>query len=221
VLKSSHAFNVLDARGAMSTTERAKWFATMRAQSRAVAELWTELRASADHPRGTHTPLPLASAPDPVDDVAEGLLVFEILVEELPPHVVEAVQARSNRLCPSSSRTPHCPMGECMSPLHRDASCSESKTLPNERATESTSSVGQRWLRRLPRTERRHRHSSVSAGAICRRCRSESRRLQRTEHVALDVPKPGRLATAVLTELLSKLVAGLRSDKNMRGTTPS
>ncbi|HEY6498866.1 MAG TPA: glycine--tRNA ligase subunit alpha, partial [Streptosporangiaceae bacterium] len=43
VLKSSHAFNILDARGAISTAERASWFATMRDQSCEVAALWTRL----------------------------------------------------------------------------------------------------------------------------------------------------------------------------------
>ena len=40
ILKSSHAFNVLDARGAISTTERAKAFATMRRLMRDTATLW-------------------------------------------------------------------------------------------------------------------------------------------------------------------------------------
>ncbi len=92
VLKSSHAFNVLDARGAISTTERAKWFATMRTQSRAVATLWTELRSEADHPRGAHIPRPPAvPLIDPTTLPATGgSLVFEVGVEELPPHVVDA-----------------------------------------------------------------------------------------------------------------------------------
>ena len=45
ILKASHTFNVLDARGAISTTERAKAFARMRNLTRQAAQLWTERRA--------------------------------------------------------------------------------------------------------------------------------------------------------------------------------
>lgn len=50
MLKSSHAFNVLDARGAISTTERAQAFATMRRLSREVSSLWVERRTELDFP---------------------------------------------------------------------------------------------------------------------------------------------------------------------------
>ena len=50
ILKSSHAFNVLDARGAISTTERAKAFATMRRLMRDTAALWIERREELGFP---------------------------------------------------------------------------------------------------------------------------------------------------------------------------
>jgi glycyl-tRNA synthetase alpha chain len=43
VLKSSHAFNLLDARGAISVTERAGYILRVRALARKVAELYVEL----------------------------------------------------------------------------------------------------------------------------------------------------------------------------------
>ncbi|MBB5163126.1 glycine--tRNA ligase [Mycobacterium sp. AZCC_0083] len=221
VLKSSHAFNVLDARGAMSTTERAKWFATMRAQSRAVAELWTELRASAGHPRGTHTPLPLASAPDPVDDVAEGLLVFEILVEELPPHVVETVAAE---------------VEQTLTELLANTALSHGRvhvTATPRRVVVRIEDIAQREsdrvdVKRGPKVASAFAADGAPTPALLGFLRTQSADVadlsridfNGTEHVALDVPQPGRPATAVLTELLSKLVAGLRSDKNMRWNDP-
>jgi len=221
VLKSSHAFNVLDARGAMSTTERAKWFATMRAQSRSVAELWTELRASADHPRGTHTPLPLASAPDPVDDVAEGLLIFEILVEELPPHVVEAVAGD---------------VEQTLSELLANTALSYGRvhvTATPRRIVIRIEDIAQREsdrvdVKRGPKVASAFAADGEPTPALLGFLRAQSADVadlsrvdfNGTEHVALDVPKPGRLATAVLTELLSKLAAGLRSNKNMRWNDP-
>jgi glycyl-tRNA synthetase alpha subunit len=42
VLKCSHAFNLLDARGAISVTERASYIGRVRALARDVAELYSE-----------------------------------------------------------------------------------------------------------------------------------------------------------------------------------
>ncbi|MCO5310225.1 MAG: glycine--tRNA ligase subunit alpha, partial [Austwickia sp.] len=53
VLKCSHTFNVLDSRGAVGTTERARAFARMRKLAHEVAELWNERREELAHPLGT------------------------------------------------------------------------------------------------------------------------------------------------------------------------
>jgi glycyl-tRNA synthetase alpha chain len=43
-MKCSHAFNLLDARGAISTTERAGYIARVRALARAAAQAYYESR---------------------------------------------------------------------------------------------------------------------------------------------------------------------------------
>jgi glycyl-tRNA synthetase alpha chain len=48
VLKCSHVFNLLDARGAISVTERASYIVRVRNLARSVCELYVELEASAD-----------------------------------------------------------------------------------------------------------------------------------------------------------------------------
>ena len=50
LLKSSHAFNVLDARGAIGVTERARYFAAMRNLARECAKLWLERREELEYP---------------------------------------------------------------------------------------------------------------------------------------------------------------------------
>ena len=50
VLRQSHTFNLLDARGAIGVTERAKFFADMRAQAKAVSELYVEQRRRLEFP---------------------------------------------------------------------------------------------------------------------------------------------------------------------------
>ena len=70
VLKTSHAFNVLDARGAVGVAERAEYFKRMRNMARECAQLWVERREELGFPlcqvpggggrrvlwRGTHGP---------------------------------------------------------------------------------------------------------------------------------------------------------------------
>jgi glycyl-tRNA synthetase alpha chain len=52
VLKSSHAFNLLDARGAISVTERAAYIGRVRALARAVAQAYYESREKLGFPMG-------------------------------------------------------------------------------------------------------------------------------------------------------------------------
>jgi glycyl-tRNA synthetase alpha chain len=46
-IKASHTFNLLDARGVISVTERAAYIARVRALAKACCEAWLESRASA------------------------------------------------------------------------------------------------------------------------------------------------------------------------------
>jgi glycyl-tRNA synthetase alpha chain len=49
-LKTSHAFNLLDARGAISVTERPRYIARVRALARSCAEAYLKLRQDLGHP---------------------------------------------------------------------------------------------------------------------------------------------------------------------------
>ncbi|WP_327145257.1 glycine--tRNA ligase [Nocardia sp. NBC_01327] len=224
VLKSSHAFNVLDARGAISTTERAKWFQTMRTQSRAVAELWTELRATAGHPRGAHQPLSLATSPVDLATLPThgGQLVFEIGSEELPPHVVDAtavfVQNEASRLLAQTALS-HGPIRVDATPrrivLHIDAVADREpdsvqvKRGPKVVAAYSNDGEPTRGLQGFLNS---HGIAETDLTRI---------EVNGVEHVAVETLRPGRTAVEVLTDALSELVAGLRADKNMRWNDPA
>ncbi len=56
VLKCSHAFNILDARGAVSPTERARSFGRMRRLAHQAAELWVQRREEEGFPLGRWQP---------------------------------------------------------------------------------------------------------------------------------------------------------------------
>ncbi len=66
VLKCSHLFNVLDARGTVGVTERARFFGRMRALARDVARLYLEEREEAEYPLlDDSAPWIAGASPDP------------------------------------------------------------------------------------------------------------------------------------------------------------
>ncbi|KAK1274219.1 hypothetical protein QJS04_geneDACA012516 [Acorus gramineus] len=95
LLKTSHAFNVLDSRGFVGVTERARYFGRMRSLARQCAQLWVKVRESLGHPLG------VSSEADDLVYSREVLnlelrkvveeprvFVLEIGTEELPPQDV-------------------------------------------------------------------------------------------------------------------------------------
>ncbi len=85
VLKCSHAFNILDTRGAISVAERQAFFKRMRALARGVAEAYVQQRQQLEYPllEEAKKPVPSQAAlPTAVPGPAD--FVLEIGVEELP-----------------------------------------------------------------------------------------------------------------------------------------
>ncbi|KAM3196923.1 hypothetical protein ACQJBY_072551 [Aegilops geniculata] len=99
VLKASHAFNILDSRGFVGVTERARYFGRMRSLARQCSQLWLKTREEIGYPLGTYQEANLV-----YPHVSEKLsrkevlgqaqtFVLEIGTEELPHHdVVEATE---------------------------------------------------------------------------------------------------------------------------------
>jgi tetrameric-type glycyl-tRNA synthetase beta subunit/tetrameric-type glycyl-tRNA synthetase alpha subunit len=91
VLKAAHAFNLLDARGAISVTERAGYIGRIRALAKSVAQSYYESRERLGFPmnRG-RTTISAASVRSPPATGNGGLspiapLLVEVFCEELPP----------------------------------------------------------------------------------------------------------------------------------------
>mmetsp|Transcript_20995 Transcript_20995/g.46001 ORF Transcript_20995/g.46001 Transcript_20995/m.46001 type:complete len:1090 (-) Transcript_20995:488-3757(-) len=88
LLKLSHTFNILDARGAVGVTERANCFATLRQLAREITGLWMLRREELGHPLGLvpAAAVPAARKPDPASlPSSPSTFVLEIGSEELPP----------------------------------------------------------------------------------------------------------------------------------------
>lgn len=99
ILRCSHTFNILDARGAIGVTERAAYFGRMRDLTRAVARLYLEQRKGMDFPflgLPAHRPGAAPDLPAPPTavataepssskpELAERTFLLEIGTEELP-----------------------------------------------------------------------------------------------------------------------------------------
>ncbi|RID54954.1 hypothetical protein BRARA_G02240 [Brassica rapa] len=92
LLKTSHAFNILDARGFVGVTERARYFGRMRSLARQCAQLWLKTRESLGHPLGVASEhIPPIHHGAALENMAEKVpedprsFIIEIGTEEMPP----------------------------------------------------------------------------------------------------------------------------------------
>ncbi|HEU5159755.1 MAG TPA: glycine--tRNA ligase [Streptosporangiaceae bacterium] len=225
VLKCSHAFNVLDSRGAIGTTERARAFARMRDLARDIAELWIDRRAELGHPLGMATttggPVP-TGRPEPYPSLdAPAALAFEIGVEEMPPDEVTrsaaAVRAAlTERL--GATRLRHGAIEVVSSPRRIVAIVDD--VAPREDDAEETV--------RGPRLSAAYDADGNPTKAAQGFARGQGIDVADLRPITVGAGEyagyvrqvPGRPAAEVLAGLLPEIVTGLRADKNMRWNAP-
>jgi len=92
LLKLSHTFNIMDARGAVGVTERAECFAVLRSLAREVTALWVTRREEQEFPLGI-----CSTEPDQVEGSIQphvlqdpSTFVLEIGCEEMPPEDLDS-----------------------------------------------------------------------------------------------------------------------------------
>ena len=221
ILKCSHVFNVLDARGAVGATERAQIFARLRALAQDVARLWVERRAELGFPLGVATaPAPPATGPLPEIE-SPAPLAFEIGVEELPaaevgraPDMVRT--ALSERL--GATRLGHGPIRVAASP-RRVVACIDRVEPREEDITERV-----RGPRVAAAFDAGGRPTAAALG-FARRHGVSPDQLERLEangeqFVSVLRQVQGRSAAEVLATILPAIVEGLRGERNMRWSAP-
>jgi len=224
ILKSSHAFNVLDARGAISTTERAKAFASMRRLMRDTATLWIERREELGLPLMREQRTKLAAVPSPSRaevPTTPQTLAIEIGLEELPPHVVPetitAVRAAlTERL--AATRLAHGEIWVDGTPRRIVATIA---AVAAEEPDATRQVKGPKWAAAYDA-------SGAPTKALQGFVRGQQASLDQVvkaeigghEHAVVEVRQAGRSALEVLAEVVAGVVTGLRAEKNMRWNDP-
>ena len=101
VLRCSHTFNVLDARGAIGVTERAAYFGKMRDLAKQVGQVYVGQREAKGFPLLAKLPPAEAPALQPLPEIREAAaFVFELGVEELPPDDLQSALEQWRTLLP-------------------------------------------------------------------------------------------------------------------------
>jgi glycyl-tRNA synthetase len=218
VLKCSHTFNVLDSRGAVSTTERAKAFARMRGLAREVSALWAERREELGHPLGLSELPAAAAAPTEFAEVmAPAPLLFEIGTEELPPHEVTRSAAAVRDAVASKLAATRLDHGDVVAhATPRRIVVLVEDVAPREPDAE-------RFVRG-PRAQAAFDAAgepTKAAQGFARGQKIDPSALERVEqdgveYVGVTKTDHGRGALEVLSGLLGEVVGDLRADKNMR-----
>ncbi|PWH15226.1 MAG: glycine--tRNA ligase subunit alpha/beta [Anaerolineae bacterium] len=220
VLKSSHAFNVLDARGAISLTERQASFGKMRELARRVALAYLEQRKALGYPllrktaEGKNSLSAKAPMPVPTQPSA---FVLEIGTEELPAGDVETALQQLRERVPAwldELRLAHGPMTvqatprrlvvfvEALAPIQADRE-ELVKGPPADKAFDAAGNP-------TPAALGFARKNGIAVTDL------QTHEMDGGKYVVATVKSQGRPAPEVLAEALPSLIAGISFSKTMR-----
>jgi glycyl-tRNA synthetase len=220
VLRCSHTFNLLDARGAIGVTERAHYFARMRNLSRQVARAYVELRKELGYPmlkEEADQQAPLITLPTADLSPREETFLIEIGTEELPagdladvleqlgqsiPQLLDDLRLTRGKIHIEGTPRRLAIVVEAVAPRQPDREF-VIKGPPANRAYDSEGNPTRA-------AEGFARSRGVAVTDL------ETRDYDGGQYVVAIVQEEGRLAGQVLSESLPELIAGLSFGKSMR-----
>jgi glycyl-tRNA synthetase len=222
MLKCSHLFNVLDARGAVGVTERARYFTRMRDLARPIAALMLRQREELGYPllgKVDVQALPVGEPPELVQPQAEPPfeLLLEVGVEELPVGDLDDALTLLRQNVPAALDAARLPYSAVqvegtprrlvvrVSGLPAEQSDQEN-VVRGPAAAIAYDAEGQPTKAALGFARSRGVEASVL----------QRRQIEGREYVVAVIVERGRSAAEVLAELLPNLLAGLRFGKGMR-----
>ncbi len=229
VLKCSHAFNVLDARGAIGVTERQAFFGRMRNLARRVAEAYLEQRKELEYPllkaegdsHDAEVRIRKSASKGMPEHAAIGIqpsaFLLEIGVEELPASDLDSALEQLREKVPAwlgELRLSH-------GVVRIDGTPRRLAVFVEKLAARQ---ADQEDLVKGPPAERAFGPDGVPTPAAIGFARGkglqpkdlEVRELDGGKYVVAVVKQTGRPTPEVLAEALSELVAGIKFDKAMR-----
>ncbi len=224
VLKCSHTFNIMDARGAISLTERQGYFRRMREMARRVAEAYLEQRKALGYPfsqTSNTTSSNLASSHTESSNLElpnlPASFLLEIGVEELPAGDVDAALEQLQTRVPALLDELSLPHGEIriaatprrltvyaahVAPQQPDRE-DLVKGPPAERAFDAAGNP-------TPAAIGFARKNGVEVSAL------QIREMDGGKYVTAVVKSRGRATLHVLAEALPGLIASIKFEKSMR-----
>ncbi|HUH97935.1 MAG TPA: glycine--tRNA ligase subunit beta [Anaerolineales bacterium] len=225
VLKCSHTFNVLDARGAVGVTERQAFFRRMRELARRVADAYLDQRRQLEYPllresamevRQSSVPLTTSQSRFPNLDSPLPFLL-EIGAEELPAGDVDAAGAQLSKRFPALLDELHLEHGE----VHILAT---PRRLVASVANLSPRQPDREDLVKGPPADKAFDKNGIAAPpaiGFAKKNGVDTKDLQIREqdggkYVFAVVRQKGRATPEVLAEALPKLVEGLKFEKSMK-----
>lgn len=226
VLRCSHTFNLLDARGAIGVTERAHYFARMRELARRVSEAWLAQRESLDYPLMRSWDGGTALQIDPTSDVEQTTpepvretrhFVLELGTEEVPADDLNTAMDQLRKNVPEmldEARLDYAGVQVCGTPRHLSVYVSD--LAPTQRSTEESV--------RGPLAEVAFDEAGQPTAAARGFARSmgvsveelEVREVDGQRRVIAIRREEGRPATEVLSERLPELIGQLGFPMSMR-----
>ena len=238
VLKCSHTFNMLDARGVISVTERVSYIERVRRLAQRIARAYVKQREEMEHPlmgrfdAGT-TPSSVGavsnrteSGPTPVDAVSNRTetadLLFEIGTEEIPAGYVPPALTQLRQIATESLTNHRIPFGEVETlgtPRRITLSIKDVKTLQE---SEETEVVGP--PKRIAYDENGEPTKAAIGFAKTQGVELSALRIvetERGEYIAVSKLEKGVAVQEVLQGLLPEWIEALRFPKTMRWETKS
>ncbi|MEI7847891.1 MAG: glycine--tRNA ligase subunit alpha, partial [Chloroflexota bacterium] len=220
VLKCSHTFNILDARGAIGVTERQGYFRRMREMARKVAEAYLQQRLQLEYPLlKQEQTKPVKSQPvvAVVSVLRPAPFLLEIGVEELPAADVDAALAQLRERVPTwlaSLGLEHGAVQTYATPRRLTAYVEGLSAQQPDRED----------LVKGPPAERAFDSAGIATPAALGFAKKNGvstadlkvREIDGGRYVVAIVSQKGRPAQIVLGEALPDFVAGIKFEKSMK-----
>ncbi len=221
ILKCNHAFNILDARGAISIAERQAFFRRIRELARKVAEGYEEQRKELEYPllkeSQTSNVKSQVTEGRSTLDVRPSTFVLEIGVEELPANDVDTAYEQLNQRVPILLNELHLEHGDIrIFTTPRRLVVSVDALAPNQPDREN--------LVKGPPADKAFDKDGIALPAamgFAKKNNVSTKDLEVREegggkYVFAVVKQKGRPTPEVLAEALPKLVESIRFEKSMR-----